>query len=197
MTEEFKHRREQRKIERLIQASKQKQAARMSVMELRDAKMKELRTTVVEKLVGIEKHKSYPDLIVNLIVQGLIIVQEERVVIRCRKEDEAIVSSVLTKAAEAFKKAVHDSTGYTPNLQPLKIDTTKYLAPAYDGKRAEYCSGGVSIIARNGRIICNNTLDARLDIAFYQLTPTMRSMLFGARPPSNKAPAPAAHHGHH
>lgn len=187
--------REERKTQKLIEASKKKQAARMSVMELRDAKMNELRTNVVQKLVGVEKHSDYPKLIINLIVQGLIILQEEKVVIRCRKQDENIVSAQLEKAAEMFKKAVTESTGYTPRLQPLKLDST-YLPPAYSTKDTEYCSGGVVLMARSGRIVCNNTLDGRLDIAFQQLTPTIRSLLFGARPPSNKGAGqePSSHH---
>lgn len=192
---EFQAMREKRKTQKLIEISKESQACRMSVMELRHKKMQELRQAVIERLVGIEKHAQYPALIQALIVQGLIALQENKVVVRCRKEDASVVNSVLQKAADEYIKFVKESTGYTPLLQPLKLDT-EFLPPAYKNPSTEYCSGGVVLIAQRGRIVCNNTLDARLDIAFEQLTPQIRGMLFGVRPPSNKGAAAPAGHGH-
>jgi hypothetical protein len=44
------------------------------------------------------------------------------------------------------------------------------------------CSaGGVVLSSRNGQIICRNTLDSRLDIAFAALKPQVRGTLFGFR----------------
>lgn len=45
-----------------------------------------------------------------------------------------------------------------------------------------FSAGGVTLSARNGQIVCRNTLDARLDIAFAQLKPQVRGTLFGFRP---------------
>jgi hypothetical protein len=42
-------------------------------------------------------------------------------------------------------------------------------------------AGGVVLSARNGQIVCRNTLDSRLDIAFSQLKPQVRGTLFGFR----------------
>ncbi len=39
-------------------------------------------------------------------------------------------------------------------------------------------AGGVKLTADRGRIICDNTLDARLDIAFDELIPRIRKGLF-------------------
>lgn len=193
---EFKSKREQHKVEKLIAASKKKQAALFSVMELRDKLMNEVKVAVLKKLEGVEKNPDYPKLLVNLIVQGLIRMQEERVVIRVRKIDEPLVAKILKTAEAAFKKAVKDSTGYTPELQPLTIDS-KYLPGPTAADNEETCAGGVVLVARNGRIVCKNTLDARLDIAFYQLTPQIRTMLFGLRPePKNSfrnKPKPTHH----
>ncbi len=41
-------------------------------------------------------------------------------------------------------------------------------------------SGGVVILAFEGRIICDNTLDQRLALAFEQRLPDVRKTLFGA-----------------
>ena len=42
-------------------------------------------------------------------------------------------------------------------------------------------AGGIVLSARNGQIVCRNTLDSRLDIAFEQLKPQIRGTLFGFR----------------
>jgi len=40
----------------------------------------------------------------------------------------------------------------------------------------------VVLSSRQGQIVCRNTLDSRLDIAFSQLKPEVRGKLFGFRP---------------
>lgn len=180
LADEFAAKREERKIEKLIMTSQEKQAAIFSVMELRDQKMSDLKVAVIESLAGIEKNPNYPKLLINLIVQGLLRIQEEKVTIRCRKIDEPIVSKVLEQAATLFKKTVKDSTGYTPKLDALKIDA-KYLPEPYTPGAADFSLGGVVLVARNGRILCKNSLEDRLETAFYQLKPQIRGMLFGVR----------------
>ncbi len=149
-------------------------------MELRDQKMNELKRTVIERLSGIEKNPGYEKLLINLIVQGLVRLQEERVQIRCRKVDEPIVSKILQEASKVYKDLVKKSTGYTPKLEELKIHPTPLPAP-YSPDAAEFSLGGVILVARNGRILCKNTLEARLETAFHQLKPQIRGMLFGIR----------------
>ena len=43
----------------------------------------------------------------------------------------------------------------------------------------EGCCGGVILSARGGTIVLRNTLDARLELAFYELKPAIRGILFG------------------
>jgi V-type H+-transporting ATPase subunit E len=121
-----------------------------------------------------------------------------QVAVRVRKCDVAAAESVLAEAAKLYKEAVSKATdGFVPDLAPLTIDTT-YLPPAYSADNAEdFCSGGVVLVARRGRILCKNTLDARLDISFHKLTPSLRGMLFGERaPPPNAGKHDEAAHGH-
>jgi V-type H+-transporting ATPase subunit E len=193
---EFKAKREQHQVEKLITASKKKQAALSSVMDIRNDMVVELKKTIASRLAGIEKHADYPKLMVNLIVQALVRLQEERVTVRVRKIDEELVKKILKDAEATFKKAVSDATGFTPTLQPLTIDSKYLPGPLTEGhEEEEYCSGGVMVIARGGRITCRNTLDARLDIAFNQLTPQIRSMCFGERAaPANAGAKPAGQH---
>lgn len=176
---EFKAKRHNANVQRLIQSSHKKQEAKSSLIQLRSALVDSLKVSVIKKLAGIEKHEQYGQLICNLIVQGLIALQEEKIVIRCRKIDEPIVQKVLAQAEQLFIKAVADSTGYTPTLEPLTIDTTRYLPGPYQEGAVEYCLGGVEIVARGGKIVSNNTLDARLDLTARHLLPQIRAFLFG------------------
>jgi V-type H+-transporting ATPase subunit E len=41
-------------------------------------------------------------------------------------------------------------------------------------------SGGILISAKGGRILCNNTLEQRLALAYEALLPAIRISLFGA-----------------
>lgn len=41
-------------------------------------------------------------------------------------------------------------------------------------------NGGISLISSDGRIVCSNTLDDRLNIAYHANLPEIRSKLFGA-----------------
>lgn len=42
-----------------------------------------------------------------------------------------------------------------------------------------HSSGGVVLSAQEGRIVCSNTLDQRLQLAYEQLLPEIRKTLFG------------------
>lgn len=199
LADEFKSKREQHKVEKLIKASQERQKALFSVMEFRNQKMQELKQVVVGKLQGIEKHADYSKLLRNLIVQGLIRLQEDKVTVRVRKCDVAAAEKVLAEAEKLYKKAVSDATGgFVPDLAPLTIDS-QFLPPAHSAdNNDDYCSGGIVLVARRGKILCKNTLDARLDIAFNKLTPSLRGMLFGERaPPPNAGKHDESAHAHH
>jgi len=59
------------------------------------------------------------------------------------------------------------------------------------------CYGGIKLSAKNGKIVCKNTLDSRLDLSFQQLQPQVRGLLFGIRPAAiGKVSAEPTGHGH-
>jgi V-type H+-transporting ATPase subunit E len=176
---EYKQKRQNSYIQRLIDSSHKKAAVNGSLIALRSALVDTVKETVIQKLDGIEKNAQYSVLLTNLIVEGLISVQEETIQIRCRKIDEDIVKKILKNAEDLFKKAVSESTGYTPVLAPLTIDTEHYLPGPYKVGAIEYCLGGVEVVARKGKIVCKNTLDARLELAFKHMLPYIRAYLFG------------------
>jgi len=106
---------------------------------------------------------------------------EHEVILQCRKEDLSIVESQLPKSLNMFQDAMRSSTGITPTCA-VTIDKENFLpAGPSKGSQGATCAGGVILSSRQGQIVCRNTLDSRLDIAFTQLTPRIRGTLFGFR----------------
>jgi len=201
--EEFEKKKKDRITERKIQRSQQLSEARFATMRRRDDKVKALKKEIYGKLalVAEEKRDQYPELICSLLVQGLLTISEEDVTVICRKEDVKIVQAQIEPAVKKLKELIIEATkediegGVRPAVS-VKLSTTEFLppAPSKDNPGAS-CCGGVKLSARGGKIVCKNTLDARFEIAFRQLQPQVRAILFGIRPIANKGtPTPAAHH---
>lgn len=177
--EEYEKRKKALLVQKKIQVSQRKTQARIDVMRARDAKMNELKHSCLRKLGELSKEAKYKELVRYLIAQGLLVMQEQTIKIQCRQEDLKIVQAELEPAVNLFKKTMSDSTGIAPTVT-VSLDD-KFLAPGFSQEGVAFCAGGVLLSARNDQIICRNTLDHRLDLAFEQLKPQIRGILFGVR----------------
>jgi len=117
----------------------------------------------------------YTKLIRDLIIQGLIKLHEPKVQIIVRKQDLALVESILSSAVEEYKKRSDRTADVT-------VSKETFLPPGPESTtdEANVCSGGIVLSSNEGKIICANTLDARLSMAFEQKLPEIRTLLFGA-----------------
>ena len=106
---------------------------------------------------------------------------EPEVTVRCRKSDEALVTSVFEQAMEEYRTIMKKEVKFFHNKDvPIKIliDHAKYL-PEYDeNESVESCMGGVVLHCRKGRIVCSNTLDERLALCYQEAIPDVRRLLF-------------------
>lgn len=59
-------------------------------------------------------------------------------------------------------------------LTPLAV-----VAAGKGDEERDTCAGGISVASANGKIVCSNTLDDRLRIAFAANLPEFRAALFG------------------
>merc|ERR1719414_2450743 len=59
----------------------------------------------------LEKIKARKDFIVNLIVQGLLMLLEDEVQVRCRACDDAVVQACIEPAMQQYSKAIEAETG--------------------------------------------------------------------------------------
>lgn len=194
-------------------------AAHFDSMAARDVKVRSIKSDVLEKLSQVSKNNTYPELIRFLIVQGLLMMMERHVTVKCREEDRAIVQSQLDVALKQFQNLMTSATeekdasgavtlaGVTPICE-LAIDSEFLPAGPKPGDIARdsalvaesselkhpSCCGGVFLHAKGGKILCDNTLDTRLNLAYEALAPEIRGVLFGVRPPVVYKDVKPAHH---
>jgi len=169
-------------IQKAIEKSKLLSESRFTVMRKRDDKVNELKHSILDSLSETSKDPHYNELIRFLIAQGLQTLLEQTVVVQCRKEDLSIIQKELPSAIKLFQENMLKSTAVKPTAN-VTIDNNNFLpAGISNTKDGITCAGGVILSARNGQILCKNTLDHRLELAFNALKPTVRGTLFGVRP---------------
>jgi len=151
-------------------------ASRLKVLQAQDDLVSSMKEAAGEKLLNISDNpNSYKFLLKDLIVQSLLRLKEPSVLLRCRKVDSALVQSVLEEAKMEYAKKANVRN---PNVI---VDDRVFLPPppAQYGDHVHYCSGGVVLASQDGKIVCENTLDARLDVVFRQKLPEIRKRLVG------------------
>lgn len=150
-------------------------ASRIQVLQAQDDLINSMKEAAAKELLLVSgDHGRYKNLLKELIVQSLLRLKEPAILLRCREADLNLVESILGSAKEEYseKANVH---------QPEIIVDNVYLppAPSHHNAHALSCSGGVVLASRDGKIVCENTLDARLDVAFRKKLPQIRKQLFG------------------
>ncbi|PWA86568.1 vacuolar H+-ATPase subunit E isoform 3 [Artemisia annua] len=176
--QEYERKQKQVEVRKKIEYSMQLNASRIKVLQAQDDLVSAMREAASKDLLTVSHHEfqhqhNYEALLKALIVQGLLRLKEPSVLLRCRKEDLHMVESVLDLAKEEYatKTNVH---------QPEIIVDNIYLpsAPSSNDSHALSCSGGVVLASRDGKIVFENTLDARLDVIFHGKLPEIRRHLF-------------------
>jgi len=181
LKEEYERKKKDRIIDQRKKRSNQKNTARIVAMQEREQIVNKVKGDVLTSLATVSENSKYPDLIRFLIAQGLMIITENKVTIQCRQEDERIVQAELPAAYKLYLEFIREQTGITPKVV---VQLSKdWLPPGpKTGESGQSCCGGVVLSARNGTIVCKNTLDSRLDLCFENLKPQIRGLLFGVRP---------------
>jgi len=163
-------------VKKKIAYSNELNQSRLKVLKARDEGVQRLLTEAHKRLSVVSKNaESYKKLMQSLIVQGLVKISEPKVKLVVRKEDVSLVESLKGQA-------IADYTRRTGKHVDLELETSAYLpsGPESAHVEGEFCSGGVILATPDGRIVCSNTLDARLKMAYEQLLPEIRTSLYGA-----------------
>ncbi|KAE8683887.1 V-type proton ATPase subunit E [Hibiscus syriacus] len=182
-------------------------ASRIKVLQAQDDVVNEMKESASKELLNVSNdHHVYKNLLKDVIVQyvrvgmssssilesndrynsrvhlrfgrhvcsvALVKLKEPAVLLRCLKDDVHLVVSVLDSAKEEYASKV--------NVDPPEIfidDVHLPPAPSHHNAHGPFCSGGVVLASRDGKIVYENTLDARLDVAFNKKLPEIRKWLF-------------------
>merc|ERR1712183_65821 len=158
--------------DRKIAMSHELNKQRLTVLSAQDSALERVLEASREKLAQASKDTGlYTTLLENLVLEGLYaLVNEADVNVQCREQDTSIVKSVSEKAAARFT----EETGREVKL----TIATEYLPAA--------ASGGLKVTAQNGKIAVDNTLEARMDIAFEKMLPLCRKLLFASAPKASE-----------
>eukprot|EP01006_Ploeotia_vitrea_P007023 TRINITY_DN15652_c0_g1_i2.p2 TRINITY_DN15652_c0_g1~~TRINITY_DN15652_c0_g1_i2.p2 ORF type:complete len:193 (+),score=108.88 TRINITY_DN15652_c0_g1_i2:102-680(+) len=126
--EEYAKKKKDAIAKRRIDRSRLITGARFTQMEDRDKILREMQQEVLARLAKASEHPQYKTLCKALIVQGLLVIMESEVEIRCRKEDLKIVDGVVKDALKEFKQLVKDKCGVDPPTE-VKLNKNDFLAP--------------------------------------------------------------------
>jgi len=159
-------------IQQRIQRSAKVGESRFKKMVARDDHLKSLLNEAVEKLSSVSHdQKGYTELLKQLIIQSLIKIDEIRVQIFCRASDLEIVKKILPQAYKDYETTMIRECGSVTPVETILNENTNFNLP-------ENCCGGIVLTALGGKIVCDNTLKARLSLIYEELLPQIREMLF-------------------
>lgn len=169
--DEFTKKEKDQEIKERISRSAEIGDCRVKKMKIRDELLKSLVSEAGEKCAVVTRGQNYPQLLQKLIVQGLIKIEENEVTIFCRGDDVSTVKSILNAAVKEYVDLMKRESGVT--LSPkvtLNSDRSKDLQDS--------SFGGVLLTALNGKIVCDNTMNSRLQLVYEELLPSIRAILF-------------------
>ncbi|KAL1955586.1 hypothetical protein VTO42DRAFT_8389 [Malbranchea cinnamomea] len=110
------------------------------------------------------KQEDYEQTLMGLVLEGLYALNESKVRVRVRKQDNDVAKKALEEAEKKFKETVG---------KEVKVDIDE------EEPLPESSAGGVVIVGGGGKIEINNTLEERLRLLETDALPAVREMLFG------------------
>lgn len=160
---EYEKKLKQIDVNRKIAKSTEQNVARLDVLKARDALLQQTYTQAVEQLSNISDDQ-YGDILKNLIFQGLVILSDTDVVVRCKEVDADAVDEMIPGITEEYVAMKNCPLS-------LVLDRDTYLQDS--------CAGGVVLLSQGGTIVVENTFESRLEIAYQQNLPNIRKVMFG------------------
>jgi len=166
--EYYERKEKQVELQKKIQSSNLLNQARLKVLKARDEHVGNVLSESKRQLAIVAKDQAkYSKLIQGLIAQGVCQLLEPKISIRCRQVDQALVQGCIAPAVASVKDLIKIESEVT-------LDTEAFLP--------KDCAGGVELLARQGKIKVDNTLEARLNMVAQAKLPQIRNALFGVNP---------------
>ena len=145
------------------------------VQKVKDDALNHLKQQIASNASGYEK------LMTQILVESITKLNEKNITVECLPRDTELVTKLLPVALTAYKEKVQAQHKEDPMKYQTQLEISKSCSISLDGSRPlseKSYIGGVKCVGLNGRIVCDNTLNTRLELAAEALLPTIRSSLF-------------------
>ncbi|CAF2746531.1 unnamed protein product [Rotaria sp. Silwood2] len=141
-------------------------ANRLLNLQARDDYVQALKEEARKQLSILTKNRSkYIYILSNLITEGLFVLMEENIRIKCREDDYGLVQRLIPDSIRRYKRVLQQI-----NIQ-VTVDDKSFLS--------DDLAGGVELYGMDDKIYLSNTIEARLEIIFHNILPEIRRDLFG------------------
>jgi len=141
---------------------------RLKVLSAQQQLLDEIFEEARGKLEDVSKDSAkYPDILKNLILEGLFGLSEPEVQVRAKEKDNDLVKKAMEEAAKEYKEKAGEEV-------KISIDEKNPLPEA--------SHGGVIIVGTGGKITINDTLEERLKNIEADSLPAVRANVFGENP---------------
>ncbi|KAJ0395816.1 hypothetical protein P43SY_007442 [Pythium insidiosum] len=171
--EEYIRKEKEREVNKRIARSAEIGASRRKKMIARDELLKTLIVDGQQACrTAVTDQNKYKALLRDLIVQGLIKQFETDVIVAVRQQDVQLAESVLKEAIDKYVAIMKKEANL--DVSKTKVTINRHAEGMLPASKA----GGVVLYAKQGKIVCDNTLDTRLDQVYYDLKPQVRKALF-------------------
>ncbi|EGR28598.1 vacuolar ATP synthase subunit e, putative [Ichthyophthirius multifiliis] len=123
--------------------------------------------------IQIQNKEVYKKLLKNLIIQSMIKLMEENIELQCKKEDLYLIESLLYECEQDFNSLVIKECKKKSFNSKIKVNRDHFLDDKFKN-----LLGGIVISCYDGKIVCSNTLDARIEQSFQEFLPQIRNGLY-------------------
>ncbi|KAG8467563.1 hypothetical protein KFE25_000879 [Diacronema lutheri] len=168
---EYERKEKDIEVTKRIGQSNHVRAARLSILAERQAQLVGLQEDAKKRLARLAQSDKYSSLLESLIVEGLIRLEGTAVSVRGVTGQANLVKNVLTGAVNKYKAWAEKEKGAA---FVKEIDVTFVAEDAIKNS-----CGGVMLATAGNKIVLDNTLEARLELAMEARLPETRKVLFG------------------
>jgi len=166
---EYERKEKQVEVQKRIAQSNEVRFSRLKCLKARDDAMQTVLAEAASKLPAIVSGSGYGQLLEQLILEALILLADQRVMVKAVSGQEAAVKKALGPATNKFSAwATKNKGAEWAALVDVKFDPDSLSSGI----------GGVEVIGFGGKINLSNTLQSRLMLAYETQLPKLRTTLF-------------------
>merc|ERR1712217_373749 len=176
--EDYKRKAKQMETQNAIARSTAINKSRLQKIKSRQDVLAQIKEDSKDALIQELKNETKSkDFVKKLMVQGMLMLLEDQVEVRCRACDDKLVESCIPDAMAEYKRVIKAETGAEKECK-VSIDRQNKLPPPPSDPHSPSCIGGVVLACQGGTIAIDNTIDSRLKLVLEQAKPNLRKLLF-------------------